>query len=127
MRALSYESDDAAHSLLADPRRIGQVVTNFITNALKYSSTNTPIHVSLQAEGATLRLAVTDHGRGIPPEDHDFIWNGFYRVGTSANDLLTGAEIGLYLSRLIIEEHGGVIGVTTTSGGGATFWFTLPC
>ena len=127
MRVINYESDDATHSVLADPRRIGQVVTNFITNALKYSTTNTPIHVSLRAEGSVLRVAVRDHGRGIPAEDQDFIWNGFYRVGTSANDLLTGAEIGLYLSRLIIEEHGGVIGVTTTSGGGATFWFTLPC
>lgn len=119
----------------ADPDRIAQVVTNYISNALKYSSSDKPVEVSLellekpQELGATMvRVAVRDMGPGLPPEEQQHIWECFYQSENVkvVSGSGVGLGLGLYISQTIIERHNGHVGVDSTPGKGSTFWFTLP-
>ena len=112
----------------ADAVRIGQVVTNFLTNALKYSLEDCAVAVTLSVEGKTVRVAVGDHGPGFPPEEKEHIWERFHRVkGVEVQSGSgVGLGLGLYISRTIIERHGGHVDVESVPGQGSTFWFTLP-
>ena len=112
----------------ADAVRIGQVVANYLTNALKYSSVDKPVTVSLEMEGPVARVSVQDEGPGLPPSEQERIWERFHRV--RGVEVQTGSGIGLglglYISKTIITWHGGRVGVDSTPGQGSTFWFTLP-
>jgi signal transduction histidine kinase len=112
----------------ADAERLGQVVTNLLSNALKYSGAASPVEVGIQVEGEHGRLWVRDQGPGIPLNEQERLWERFHRVPgmavQSGSDV--GLGIGLYLSRTIIELHGGQVGVQSTPGAGSTFWCTLP-
>jgi PAS domain S-box-containing protein len=112
----------------ADPDRIGQVVTNFLTNALKYSAGDAPIAVRLQVRGHAAIVEVTDHGPGISAAQQEHLWERFYRVPGITQQHGSGASLGLglYICKTIIERHNGRIGVTSTPGDGSTFWFALP-
>jgi len=114
--------------IIADAARIGQVVGNFLSNALKYSPSDRGIEVQMQVEGQKARVIVRDEGPGIPLEEQGRIWERFYRVpgverrrGSSV-----GLGLGLYICQKIIEQHGGEIGVESTPGVGSTFWFAFP-
>jgi len=114
--------------IMADADRIGQVIANFLSNALKYSTEEQPVTVSLQKEGERVRLLVRDHGPGLRPEDQQQIWERFYRV--EGIEVQSGSGIGLglglYICRTIIEGHGGQVGVESSPGQGSTFWFSVP-
>jgi signal transduction histidine kinase len=117
----------------ADPDRIGQVVTNYLTNALKYSPDEAPVQVALTVEwdaGATefARVAVRDKGPGLPEEEQEQIWERFHRVpGIEVQSGSgVGLGLGLHISREIVQRHGGAVGVEGAVGAGSTFWFTLP-
>lgn len=120
----------AEHSLpvLSDPERISQVITNYLTNALKYSSENYPVEVMAQREEQQARVWVRDQGPGISPEEQEHIWQRFHRVkGVEVlNGSAIGLGLGLFLSKMIVEEHQGQVGVQSTPGQGTTFWFALP-
>jgi signal transduction histidine kinase len=111
-----------------DIERLGQVVTNYLTNALKYSTRDKPVEVVLTAEEGRARLAVTDHGLGIPLSEQANIWHRFHRV--PGVEVQTGSGVGLglglHICHTIIERHGGEVGVQSAPGEGATFWFTVP-
>src|SRR6266480_2089763 len=112
----------------ADAVRIGQVVANYLTNALKYSSVDKPVTVSLEMEGPVARVSVQDEGPGLPPAEQERIWERFHRVRgveVQAGSGI-GLGLGLYISKTIITWHGGRVGVASTPGQGSTFWFTLP-
>ncbi len=112
----------------ADEERIGQVVTNYLTNALKYSAEDRPVEVGLAVEGDRARVWVLDQGPGIPPEEQARIWERFHRVPgievQSGSGI--GLGLGLHISQTIIEQHDGQVGVESVPGQGSTFWFTLP-
>ena len=112
----------------ADPERIGQVVSNYLTNALKYSQEDRPVEVGVDRQDRQGRVWVRDQGPGIPPGEQEHLWDRFHRVPgieiQSGSGI--GLGIGLYISKTIIEQHGGQVGVQSTPGQGATFWFTLP-
>ncbi len=114
--------------IIADADRIGQVVSNYLSNALKYSAEQQPVNVSLQLEGSSVRLLVSDKGPGLPLAEQQHIWNRFYRA--QGIEVQSGSGIGLglglYICRTIIERHNGQVGVESTPGQGSTFWFTLP-
>jgi signal transduction histidine kinase len=116
----------------ADPDRLGQVVTNYLTNAIKYSPAECPIEIQLQVEGVFARVSVRDEGPGIPLAEQASIWQLYHRVqGTQVSSETEGRRavglgIGLYLCRSIIERHHGQVGVQSAPGSGSTFWFTLP-
>jgi len=112
----------------ADADRLGQVVTNYLTNALKYSPAEHPVVVGLDVASNEARVWVHDQGPGLPPEEQEGIWERFHRVKEIKvqSGSGVGLGLGLYISRTIIERHQGRVGVESSPGQGSTFWFTLP-
>jgi signal transduction histidine kinase len=120
--------DERSVSVTVDAVRIGQVVTNFVTNALKYSPADQPVAVSLTLEGGSARVSVKDRGPGLPPRERERIWQRFYRaegIGVQSGSS-TGLGLGLYICQALIEGHDGRVGVESEVGKGSTFWFELP-
>jgi PAS domain S-box-containing protein len=113
--------------VIVDAGRIGQVLTNYLTNAFKFAPTDQMIVVRLEVEADSVRVAVRDHGPGLMPEQQQRVWEQFYQVvspvGRGSD---RGLGLGLAIAKAIIEQHDGRVGVESTPGQGATFWFTLP-
>ena len=114
--------------VIADPDRIGQVVTNFLTNALKYSPAEQPVTVRLRQHGEVARMEVRDHGPGLTVEQQAHLFEQFYRVPGIEQQRGSGIGLGLglYICKTIVERHGGHVGVESAHDHGSTFWFTLP-
>lgn len=110
--------------LNGDERRLEQVITNLLANAVQYSPAETGVQVSLSADENEIRLQVRDEGIGIPADQHDRIFERFYRADGVAES--SGLGIGLFISRSIVERHGGAIGVESVVGRGSTFTVTFP-
>ncbi|HEY7341061.1 MAG TPA: ATP-binding protein [Ktedonobacterales bacterium] len=128
-RRLRLHLDRQRHIyILADPVRLAQVVTNYLNNACKYSPMSRPIWVDVHAEKGKARVSVRDQGPGLAPGVQTQIWERFYQAPDirpqSGSDV--GLGLGLYISRLIVEQHGGEVGVESEVGKGATFWCTVP-
>ena len=118
----------ASVPIQADSDRIGQVITNYLTNALKYSSPDAPVQVTLQRTGAEARVTVCDRGPGLTTEQRAHIWDRFHRVPGIRQQSGSGAGLGLglYICRTIVERHHGQVGVDSKPGKGSAFWFTVP-
>ncbi|WP_202406016.1 PAS domain-containing sensor histidine kinase [Hufsiella ginkgonis] len=110
--------------LYADEQRLGQVVINFITNAVKYAP-GSPISISIENLGDQVKITVADNGPGIPEEAKSQIFDRYFRASHSSNEY-TGLGLGLYISAEIVKRHNGRIGVHSEPGKGSSFWFTLP-
>lgn len=106
-----------------DRFRIEQVITNLLTNAFKYGP-GKPVELSLEASDATARLRVRDHGPGIAADDTDRIFERFERVASGHHQKSLG--VGLYITRQVIDAHGGVVRVESSSADGSTFLVELP-
>jgi signal transduction histidine kinase len=113
---------------VADADRIGQVVTNYLTNALKYSAADRPVEVFLVIEGQMAQVSVQDEGPGLSLSEQQAIWERFYQVEriTKQSGSRTGLGLGLHICQTIIEQHQGQVGVKSSPGEGSSFWFTLP-
>ena len=112
-------------NVLADERRIEQVLVNVLTNANKYSVDGDELIIDAVVRGDALLVSVEDHGPGIDPKDRAHIFDRFYRAGTTAASA-SGAGLGLAIVRTIIDAHKGHVGVDDVHPHGARFWFTLP-
>ena len=110
----------------ADRDRVGQVLINLISNALKYSPGGGEVTVSAKREGESVVISVTDHGLGITREDQKRLFTKFYRVDSAMTREIGGTGLGLSICKTILELLGGSIGVRSKSGQGSTFWFSLP-
>jgi len=113
-----------SEEVLADHDKIGQVLSNLVSNAMKYSEPGTAINVSANVEGNYLTIAVADQGMGISDQDLNHVFERFYRVETGIN--ISGFGIGLYLCAEIIKRHQGKIWAESEIGKGSTFYFSLP-
>jgi signal transduction histidine kinase len=109
-----------------DAERFQIVVKNLITNAIKYSSPEEPITVSVDRNGKTARIMVVDHGIGIAPEDQAMLFTKFGRIQRESNRHVAGSGLGLWLSREIARMHDGDISVDSAEGEGSTFTFEVP-
>jgi len=109
-----------------DPERLSQVLNNLINNAIKYSPNGGQVRVSGRVERDQVIVSVSDEGIGIGPADQERIFERFYRADSALTRRTQGTGLGLYLSKAIIEAHGGRIWVESAPGRGATFSFSLP-
>jgi signal transduction histidine kinase len=113
-----------------DGTRIEQVLLNLLENAARYSPAGAPVAVAVSRSsgpaGPAARITVRDRGVGVPDHEKSRIFDRFVR-GAAAAEAKGGLGIGLYLCRIIVERHRGTIGVDSTVGAGATFWFEVPC
>ena len=121
-------SSDVPLLVYADPERIHQVLTNLLSNALKYSPETEPVIVRVRATADEYVISVEDHGSGVPPEATDHIFDRFFRVPGMQVQSGSGVGLGLGLSisREIIDRHGGRIWVESKLGHGSTFLVALP-
>jgi two-component system sensor histidine kinase VicK len=108
----------------ADRDKIGNVISNLISNSLKYSDNGTNIEVTCKLSDTEVEIQIKDEGIGIKPDDLDKLFERYYRV--QGNHTISGFGIGLYLSAEIIERHHGKIWAESEEGKGSVFHFTLP-
>lgn len=116
----SFKSD-----ITGDAFRIKQVLLNLLTNAVKYSPQAKEVLITLTEDMTKVCIAVTDHGVGIPEVDQKRIFEKFFRAGGKNKHSFPGLGLGLYLSKRIIERHGGKIWLESQEGKGSTFSFSL--
>jgi signal transduction histidine kinase len=109
-----------------DRDRLEQVLNNLIGNAIKYSPEGSEVTVSARREGDAVLITVRDQGIGISKEDQDRLFDRFYRASPERRGGATGLGLGLYVTRRVVEAHGGTVGVESEPGEGSTFYFTLP-
>lgn len=107
-----------------DPIRLEQVITNLVDNAIKYSPAGGPVGLGVAAKGASLRIVVTDRGIGIPPEHREKIFDRFHQAHQERR--LGGMGLGLYISREIVELHGGTLVCEDSSEDGTRMVATVP-
>jgi signal transduction histidine kinase len=121
--ALAFDFPGEPAVAFADPRRVQQVLTNLVSNAVKYTPEGGHLRVVVTTPAGAVRVAVADDGPGIAEADLPHLFERFYRVaGVKAQ----GTGLGLAICKELVEEMGGAIGVDSALGRGTTFWFTLP-
>jgi signal transduction histidine kinase len=130
-RSLRLASAEGPVPVVADADRVGEVLANYVSNALKYSTDDQPVEVRLEVSGGRAVVAVRDNGPGLKPEEQGLVWEAFHRApGVTVQSEAVGAGslgLGLHVCKRIIEAHpGGQVGVVSTVGKGARFWFALP-
>ncbi len=125
-RNFIFTKPDAVIILDIDPERINQVLGNLLNNAIHYSPEGSPIEVSISASEKVIRVSIKDYGPGISEKLQTKLFTRFFRVISNESAIHPGLGLGLYISRSIIEMHGGVIGVNSEEGHGSTFYFDLP-
>jgi two-component system phosphate regulon sensor histidine kinase PhoR len=110
----------------ADESKARQVLVNLIDNAVKYSPNGGRIELRLEPHNGYVQIAVKDEGLGIPPSEHDHIFEKFYRLDPDMARGVGGTGLGLYICRELAERMGGRVRVTSWPGAGSTFFFELP-
>jgi signal transduction histidine kinase len=121
---VSTVKPDASARVVGDPRRLSQVVSNLLGNAIKFTPPSGSIKASVQVEPSFVATSVEDDGPGIAAEELPGIFERFSRAAGSTG--IAGSGLGLMIARQIVEAHGGAIGVESALGRGSRFWFRLP-
>lgn len=117
---------DCDAEVIADPDRFSQILTNLISNAVKYAPPNSEVLIGTRQAGSYVRFSVTDTGVGISKENQARLFKLFQQVDSSDSRPKEGTGLGLAICKALVEQHGGTIGVDSEAGKGATFWFDLP-
>jgi signal transduction histidine kinase len=109
--------------VLADHRYVRQLLWNLFSNASKFSPDDDLIRLRAETVGDHVRVTIEDHGRGIPLEQQDGLFERFYRARSGGD--AQGFGLGLAICKAIVEGHGGTIGFESADGAGTRVWFTL--
>ncbi|WP_409477139.1 sensor histidine kinase [Pseudobdellovibrio sp. HCB154] len=125
-RTFSFTKSNSKIILNCDPEKINQVLGNLLNNAIHYSPEGSPIEISITATPTVVRISIKDYGPGISKNLQTKLFTKFFRVTSNESAIYPGLGLGLYISRTIIEKHGGTIGLTSEEGHGSTFYFDLP-
>lgn len=112
-------------SIITDPDKVVQIISNLLQNAIKYSPQSSTIKMSLAQNAENAVIAVTDHGKGIPEDDFEIIFDPYTRLSTNAQNI-KGFGLGLYICRTLARALGGTLTVTSAVNSGSTFTLTLP-
>ena len=112
--------------LLADKLRLGQVMSNLLSNAFKYSPDGSRVTVMAREEDAGVRIDVADKGIGISPEDQERLFTKFFRADNSSTREVSGSGLGLYITKHLVEAHGGGILASSKVGQGTTLSIIWP-
>jgi PAS domain S-box-containing protein len=112
--------------LKGDRDKIGQVINNLVTNAIKYSPGKDIVEIKLETIDSYAFVKVRDYGLGIPKKEQQKIFTRFYRVDSPSTAKLDGLGLGLYIATEIIKHHEGKMGIESEDGQGCEFWFCLP-
>jgi PAS domain S-box-containing protein len=112
--------------VMADKNRLGQVLTNLISNAIKFSPVGGEVRVRLDSVEKGFKVTVTDQGPGIPLEFRNQVFNKFAQADSSSTRRMGGTGLGLSIAKAIVENHGGEIGFTSRVGQGSAFFFEIP-
>ncbi|MDD3717915.1 MAG: GAF domain-containing protein [Actinomycetota bacterium] len=123
---IELDAPESMETVRADPDKIEQVLVNLVDNAAKYSPSGGEIRLTLEANPRGVECSVSDSGVGIPEEHLSNIFEKFHRVDNRATREIYGTGLGLYVSKSIVEAHGGTIWAESVLGEGSTFHFTLP-
>lgn len=124
---LEAPSVNEAVTVWADRDKIAQVLTNLIGNAVKFTSAQGEVNISVHTNGAAwVEVSVADSGPGIAPEEANRIFDEFYQIRQAGEKKSRGVGLGLAISKKLVEMHGGKIWVETIAGKGSTFFFTVP-
>jgi PAS domain S-box-containing protein len=122
---LSHESEEVP-ALMADPSRLGQVVDNLVSNAIKFTDRGGTVAVRVRADGDRCAIEVSDSGVGIGPDEQEHLFDRFYRAEEARRGHYSGAGLGLAISKAIVDAHEGEIQVMSEPGQGTTFRVLLP-
>jgi signal transduction histidine kinase len=118
---------ETTHAMIrGDKDRLGQVLTNLMSNAIKYSPQANQVDLSITTSNKIVTLRVRDYGVGIPKAHQKYIFDRFYRGRDSHGKAFPGLGLGLYIAHEIVKRHGGEITVESEEGKGSTFVVSLP-
>jgi signal transduction histidine kinase len=123
---LTHDVSADLPSVDADPRRLVQIVSNLLSNALAHTPAGGEIRLTASMRDTEIEVTVSDTGEGIPPEHLPHIFERFYRVDPSRSRATGGAGLGLAIAKQLVEAHGGRIRVESEVGKGTRFHFTVP-
>lgn len=116
--------------ITGDSQRLGEVVTNFLSNAIKYGKEGNPVEITVRYEAEEkppqVVVSVRDHGAGIAPEEIPKLFQKFYRVDNPTTRTISGTGLGLAIAKHLVELHGGKIGVESELNAGSIFYFSVP-
>jgi signal transduction histidine kinase len=124
-QSISLDILPSVPMVLADQRRLEQIVVNLVTNAIKFSGENGKIEIKLRRKGNKLIVAVKDDGPGVSEEEQERIFQPYYRIEAD-RQRFPGLGLGLALSKQLVERHGGSMWIESTAGKGSIFTFSLP-
>jgi len=125
-QTLRWERPEGLPVVRANPRRLKQVVTNLVNNAIKYTPEGGRVSVEAAQDDDHVVVRVIDNGIGIPPSEQPHIFDRFYRVESEETADIKGTGLGLSIVKAVIEKHNGRVWVDSTPGGGSIFTFVLP-
>ncbi|MBY0550539.1 MAG: PAS domain-containing sensor histidine kinase [Candidatus Obscuribacterales bacterium] len=125
-RGVSLDTKTVSDFVVADQDRIYQVVENLVGNALKFSPPGSTVFLEAKPIAEGMRIEVRDSGPGVPEDKRQIIFERFGQVSVEDSTVRGGTGLGLAICKLIVEQHGGSIGVDSEMGKGSCFWFTLP-
>jgi signal transduction histidine kinase len=120
-----HEEPGAPARLAGDPEMVREVLDNLVGNALKHAP-GSPVTVTVRAEGDQVRFDVRDEGPGIPQSEQAVLFDRWTRSSASTTGRTPGFGLGLSIVRRLVTAHGGLLGVSSRPGEGATFWVTFP-